>query len=276
MRMATRSNYKFILKDWSSLEDLDAVSKVLGTKRFTSNLEPVVMDVPKAKTALIIAPHPDDDLFSSGGTMLKLKQKGCSCKVVYLATGSKETYTDEGTSVLTTIVEKIEKEARSVSGLLGTKVEFWRYPNSRIKTDGEAAEKIRDVYKSLKPDVVFLPFVADDHQDHRQGARLFYEAFKDHDGPDCEVWAYQVYSNLLPNVIIDITDQMEEKVKLMGLWETRNLSRDWAHYIKGLNAFNSRFLKTNEPRYAETFFVVPAREYIELCGIYFNRLDRKR
>jgi len=274
--MATRSNYKFILKDWSSLEDLDAVSKVLGTKRFTSNLEPVVMDVPKAKTALIIAPHPDDDLFSSGGTMLKLKQKGCSCKVVYLATGSKETYTDEGTSVLTTIVEKIEKEARSVSGLLGTKVEFWRYPNSRIKTDGEAAEKIRDVYKSLKPDVVFLPFVADDHQDHRQGARLFYEAFKDHDGPDCEVWAYQVYSNLLPNVIIDITDQMEEKVKLMGLWETRNLSRDWAHYIKGLNAFNSRFLKTNEPRYAETFFVVPAREYIELCGIYFNRLDRKR
>ena len=87
---------------------------------------------------------------------------------------------------------------------------------------------------------------------------------------DFEVWAFQVYSTVLPNIVVDITDVIDEKIRLINYWESIKKSRDWGHYAKGLNAFNSRFLKTNQPRYAESFFVVPAKEYIELCSIYFK------
>ena len=36
-----------------------------------------------------------------------------------------------------------------------------------------------------------------------------------------------------------------------------------------MNAWGSRFLHTPGPRYAEHYFVVPAHEYVALCGQYF-------
>lgn len=269
-RLATESNYKFIVKDWLSLGDLEALSKALESKRFTRNLEPLVMDMPKAQRVLVISPHPDDDVFSSGGTMLKLAKSGCLIKVLYLTSGKEITYKDGQGGALADGAERIEKEARAASKILGTDIEFWRYPAGGLKINDDTVKKIRKAFFEFEPQSVFLPFIADDHDDHRRGSRLFYEAFRDCKELDFEVWAYQVYSTVIPNVAVDITDQMEKKTALIELWESRKESRDWAHYIKGLNAFNSRFLKTNEPRYAEVFFVVPALEYIELCGVYFK------
>ena len=41
----------------------------------------------------------------------------------------------------------------------------------------------------------------------------------------------------------------------------------------GSYAFNSRILQTNQARDTECFFVVQAKEYIELCKIYFDHPD---
>ncbi|MBL7068238.1 MAG: PIG-L family deacetylase [Candidatus Omnitrophica bacterium] len=270
MHSAQRANYKFILKDWTEIRDLSALSKTLETKRFSQNLKPVVISRPAAKSVLVIAPHPDDDIFSSAGTLLKLKRGGSRLKVVYLASGSADTYRDEKNRILSDSVIKIEEEAREASRSLGSDIEFWRYPNRAIKISAESMTRLKDIYDQLKPDIIFVPFIADDHSDHRQGAQLFYEAFRDSGDLSSEVWAYQVYSTVIPNVVVDITDEMDEKIRLVNLWQTRKKSRNWAHYIRGLNAINSRFLNTNEPRYAEAFFVVPAKEYVELCGIYFG------
>ena len=145
-----------------------------------------------------------------------------------------------------------------------------RYPIKGIKIDKEVITRIRMAHEETKADIILLPFIADDHDDHRRASHLFYEAFKDGAIPHAEVWAYQVYSSVIPNVVVDITDVMGEKMKLVNMWKSQSGERDWGHYIRGLNAVNSRFLKTNEARYAECFFVVPAIEYLKLCGIYFR------
>lgn len=271
---STKANYKFILKDWIPLKDLKALSKVLETKRFSQNLDPVVISQPKARKALVISPHPDDDILSSGGTILKLIHRGCRVNVIYLASGSNGIEHDENNYVLTDYVSRVEEESRRVSNQLGTDIEFWRYPTRGIKIDDETINKVRKVYKELQPDIVFIPFIADDHDDHRRSVQLFYKSFKDFQNLDFEIWAYQVYSTVIPNVVVDITDFIDEKIRLINLWQTQRVKRDWSHYIRGLNAFNSRFLKTNQPRYAECFFVVPAKEYIDLCRIYFVHPDR--
>lgn len=265
-----KANYKFVLKDWVSLGDLGAISKVLETKRFSQNLDPIEMQRPDAQSVLVISPHPDDDVFCSGGTILKMIRAGCRVKVVYLTSGSRHTYEDEHKGLLARQVAIREKESLAVSTRLGTDIEFWRYSSKGIKIDDESITRLRNAYTQVRPKAVFMPFIADDHIDHRKAVQLFYEAFKRDSRVDFEIWAYQGYSTVIPNVVVDITDVMEEKTRLIELWESQKKSRDWAHFVRGLNAFNSRFLKTNQARYVETFFVVPANEYIELCKIYFR------
>lgn len=251
--IAGRQRYRFILKDWIALKDLSVLSTALESKRFSANLQPLVVSRLEARRALILAPHPDDDILSSGGTLLKLKENSASIKTVCMTSS-----------------DILEKEARKVSGALGSEIEFWRYTKRRIPIDKDSKERMRALLATYNPDSVFLPFIADDHDDHRRTTHLFYETFKNERSVDFEVWAFQVYSTLIPNVVVDITGVMEEKLRLVGLYDSIKESRDWQHYIRGLDAFNSRFLKTNKPLYAETFFVVPAREYLEFCAKYFE------
>lgn len=259
----TKANYKFVLKNWTQLPDLEAMARVLDTKRFTQNLEPVIMNCPNAQTILVISPHPDDDVLSSGGVLLKCIKNGVNIKVIYITSGTDSNTRDSDRRIL-------EDETVTVAQRLQTNIEFWRYDKKSIPLDGTISQKFKDAVKTFQPDVVFVPFLADDHVDHRRCSQLFYEALKDERCLSFEVWAYQVYSTVLPNIVIDITDVIDKKMELINIWESQKKSRDWAHYIRGLNAFNCRFLKTNQARYAETFFVVPAQEYIKLCKKYFD------
>jgi len=83
MRNPTKANYKFVLRDWMGLRDLDALAGVLESKRFSQNLEPILMDRPDAKKILVFSPHPDDDVLSSGGVLLKCIKQGVNIKVIY-------------------------------------------------------------------------------------------------------------------------------------------------------------------------------------------------
>ena len=55
------------------------------------------------------------------------------------------------------------------------------------------------------------------------------------------------------------------------MWKSQMKIRKFDHYILGFNAFNIRLLP--KARYVEAFFVVPMREYAELCGVYFDDPD---
>ena len=256
-----RSAYKFVIKDWIALSDLDALSRVLESKHFSQNLEPLPLDHPQGKRILVLAPHPDDDVFGAGGTLLKSIRAGAKVKTVCITSGEQKGAAE--------IAAVREKETRNAAHVLKNEVEFWQYPARTWRVEEAIEDRLRIAVAQWNPDTVFLPFLADDHEDHRRTSELLDQAFKDA-SPSCEIWAYQVYSTVLPNVIVDITDVKEEKLRLVAMHKSQMAHRDWVHYISGLNAFNSRFLKTRERRWAEMFFVVPAEEYIDLCRRYFG------
>ena len=259
MRVGSRSNYKFILKDWISIKDISMLSKVLESNWFSQNLEPITIERPHVDKAFVIAPHADDDFISSGGTLIRMIKAGSRIKTLYVTRPGDVTI-DESI--------KVSREA-------GTEIEFLKYKPRHIPIDEKSIERLRHSLLAYRPKAVFMPFIADDHEDHRACTRLFYEAFKDETDLNFEVWAYQVYSTILPNVIIDITDQIDEKLKFVSMWRSQAKSRNWVHYCQGRAAAASRFLKTNEARYAEPFFVIPAKEYIELCAVYFGKDNEK-
>lgn len=87
-----------------------------------------------------------------------------------------------------------------------------------------------------------------------------------------EIWAYQVWSGLIPNVAVDITSVIERKNSINRLWKSQNILRNFEFFSQSLNGYNSKFINTNKsPCYLEIFFVVPKEEYFDLCEIYFSK-----
>ena len=256
----SRRAYKFFIKDWTALEDLAGCREVLATMRFTRTLEPLPMERPTGRRLLILAPHPDDETLGAGGTILKAIRGGATVRTVYVTSGRPS------------LAEKMEQEALQVSEAVGYTAEFMRYSLHDIPLELKAQEKLAECINRFEPEVIFLPFLLDDHDDHRRVSHLLHLAYragllKRH----FSIWAYQVYSTVFPNVLVDITGVAEEKAKTVDLWASQKASRDWAHYILGMNAFNSRFLKKPGQNYVESFLVLPSEEYFSLCQVYFEK-----
>jgi hypothetical protein len=257
LKNPSKANYKFILKDWLPIFKGEKAQELLETKRFCNNLKTIVLDVPSNKNILVISPHPDDDIFGAGGTLLQMKNKGCKLKIIYLSDiFETQSQTDNVRSEINLINSKLSSTYFSLANKIG-KIEF-----SNQKLDSEII--------SFNPDIILIPFMLDDHPDHRNANRIFLEkshCFK----ANTEVWAYQIYSTVIPNIVIDISNVIDQKVELMKMWKSVSGNRNWPHYIKGINAYNSRYIPSKNEVYGETFFATPLNEYKNLCQLYFSK-----
>jgi LmbE family N-acetylglucosaminyl deacetylase len=255
-----RKAYKFFIRDWISLGDLAGCQEVLATLRFSKTLDPLVLERPAERKLLILAPHPDDETLGAGGTIVKAIRGGATVRTVYVTSGRPS------------LAEQMVQEALQVSEAVGYTTEFMGYSLHDIPLERKAQEQLAECIDRFEPEGVFLPFLLDDHDDHRRVSHLLHLAHRA--GllrRPFMVWAYQVYSMVFPNVLVDITGVAEEKAKAVNLWASQKASRDWAHYILGMNAFNSRFLKKTGQNYVESFFVLPSEEYFSLCQVYFEK-----
>ncbi|MCM8542600.1 MAG: PIG-L family deacetylase [Lentisphaeraceae bacterium] len=239
--------------------ELKYASELLETKRFYHQLKTIEMVNLDGKKVLVIAPHPDDELFGCGGAIMKSELSEAT--IFYVTTPGD----DEETKQL------IKEEALEVSGELNAKAVF------NVCDPGEISleiDSLSELIQEKLPDIIFVPFILDDHDDHRRVNHLLSRLLS-RLKINCEIWSYQIYSTLLCNVAVDISAVIEKKKTSMAVYKTVSGDRDWGHYIQGLNAMNSRFLKGENVKYVESFFVLPSNDYIKLCDIYFRNSPDK-
>ena len=260
-KISTHRNYLFVLKNFKPLLELKHVNNLLESKRFFQLIETVELDVPKGKRITVIAPHTDDDIFGAGGTLLKAASQGAKISVIYLSNSAKTPAK----------IKLVKQEARAICDRYGAHSYFLDLTPGDIPIDNEKVLIILvKLLKKLSPNALFISFFLDDHDDHRRANQLFMKAMGLMDLHKVEIWAYQIYSTLIGNVIVDITSTVNEKKVLMKMWKNVEGRRDWVHYILGINMANCRYLSKEGKRYGELFFVVPVREYIDLCQEYFS------
>ena len=259
--LLSRKAYRFFIRDWQPLSDLPHASEVLATMRFSQTLTPIQQSQPRAKRILVIAPHPDDEAIGPGGTLLKALKTGASVLTLYLTCGTPKT------------ADSLRLEASQISAIHGYQTVFLNYYSKNIPADQDTVLKIHTIIQQFKPETIFIPFLLDDHDDHRRASHLLLMIQRNYPlPPNLEIWAYQVYTTLLPNVVVDITSVAKEKESFIQMWKTQNETRNWSHIALGFNAFNQRFLPTSpKPQYAECFFVLPLHEYVSYCELYFKK-----
>ena len=81
---------------------------------------------------------------------------------------------------------------------------------------------------------------------------------------------YQIYTSLPTNCIVDITKVADEKYEALSKYTSVKGDRDWVHYSKGCDMRNSRFLRSHNGLYAESFLVIDSSSYYEMCNIFFS------
>lgn len=152
---------------------------------------------------LAIGAHPDDIEYGVGGTLIKYARAGHRINLFVLTDGSFGG--DPG-------VRRAEQK-RSAK-LIGVKELIWGHlKDTEVVNNRELILKIEEVVRRTKPDIVFLNYYQDVHQDHRALALAGISATR----YIKEVLFYEVPTThgFDPDIFVDIKDVLEKKTRLL-------------------------------------------------------------
>jgi LmbE family N-acetylglucosaminyl deacetylase len=202
------------------------------------------------KTIMVLAPHTDDGEFGCGGTIAKYVAEGV--RAIYVAFSAAEQ------SVLPHLPRDILRtEVRKATAALGIAdedclvfdFEVRRFPEQRQGV----LDKMIELSRRYKPDMVFLPSANDTHQDHQIIAQEGFRAFK-----RTTMLGYEVPWNNLDfrtSCFVDLSEaNLEAKIRAVGTYESQK-HREYAsaEFIRSLAL--TRGVQIGK-RYAESFEVV--------------------
>lgn len=223
-----------------------AVRLLRRMHRITHRL-PVELRSIEPGRVLVIAPHMDDEVIGPGGTLTLHQQAGSTIDVVFCAKGA----TPEADATR-------KSEARACADLMGfAKLHHLDFPEGALSLHEPAlARGLADVVRLTRPDIVFCPFVADHHRDHTACTMATAEGLRRTDFHG-EVWAYEVWSPLWPNICVDITEAVDQKRAAIALHESQVAGLHYVDGALGLNRYRGLRVYVD---YAEAFFVSSARE----------------
>jgi LmbE family N-acetylglucosaminyl deacetylase len=256
-----RSQFKLFLN--ASLGDINLRVLALAsvTDYFASFVRPVVIRAPFGKSALVIAPHQDDEAIGCGGALVLQIRAGQTAAIVMLTDGA------EGHDELgfghDALMDLRNEESRRAATTIGVEAPVFLNHANLAEKLLVAAGQVRDEILRRKADAVFIPFVLDGHPDHRAANYILAEALKGVSW-NVRVLQYEVWGLCIPNVVLIIDDVIDDKIRMISCFTWANKAIDYVQSTVGLNMYHSKMLGAGECRYAERYFELPRKEYIEL------------
>ncbi|MBF0547073.1 MAG: PIG-L family deacetylase [Candidatus Riflebacteria bacterium] len=182
----------------------------------------------KKKNILIISPHPDDETLGCGGTLLRHKMEGDQIDWVIVT----EMHSKAGFSP--SRVEQREREIEKVANAFQFhKVHRLGFPTTNLEEipRREIVQAMSNVFQICSPQIIYLPFPGDIHTDHRMVFESAMACCKWFRQPGIErILVYEVLSetelspNTLnggfqPNIFIEITPFLDEKIRILNLFQ---------------------------------------------------------
>jgi LmbE family N-acetylglucosaminyl deacetylase len=221
---------------------------------------PDLIERPPGSRIVVLSPHFDDDVIGCGGTLYRHVKGGDSVTVVYLTDGREgdPSFTDTGLLSMTR-----KEEARRATKILGIHdLIFIDEPETKLSATGSLITKLDGLLNEIKPDLIYIPSFLDNHIDHFEVNRILLRLRKQL-SYICNVAAYEVWTPLLPNVLVDITSVAQIKEEALRQYTTQLRQVDYAGTTLALNRFRSA-VHLRGKGYAEAFLVVSLKEYAGL------------
>jgi len=207
---------------------------------------PIKLLNPDSGRVLVLAPHIDDDIIGAGGCLRKHIQSGDDIIAVYFADCSEERI----------------KEAEEAANVIGFRhLEFFEYESKTLLKQKDLLGRLSTIVNDYKPAIVYSPSLFDRHNDHlavNHYLSLLYEQYRF----DFTVYAYEVWTTLVPNLIVDISDVVESKKKAITQYKSQLSHNNWLDAAISLNRY--RGVTSGVGMYAEGFVRYSLKEYYTL------------
>lgn len=240
---------------------------------YRGGLQPNERQPPTDGPVLVLAPHMDDETLGCGGTVLNGIAAGMQATAVLFSDGRKgylpsiEFASDaERDAFEEQLVERRKAEALAAIKILGLQEAiFLDFTDGQVGDFvDEAADKLAAELRRIRPTTVFLPFLLDAHVDHKATSDIFFAAASRSGlADDTMCWGYEVWTPLVPNTIVDITEYVDTKRRAIAEYVSQLECLDYDQASTSLSAYRGIFLLSGGT-YAEAFVVAPYRYYREL------------
>ena len=180
------------------------------------------------RNILVVAPHPDDEMFGCGGTMARHCESGDCVEVVIVTRGIPELWPDE-------VISQTRREARAANQFLGVKkVHFLDFPAPKLDQVPMhvLADSIRKVVLDVRPHMVYVPHRGDIHHDHQAVHRAVCVAVRpspdytvervlSYETPSETEWAASGDDAFAPNVFVDISACLDRKLDAVSHYRSQ-------------------------------------------------------
>ena len=173
------------------------------------------------ESILAIAAHPDDVAYSIGGTLLLLKDDYklhviCATKGEIGILGKTQ---EQAASIR-------EKEEADASQRLGAELTFLGKIDGSLFAGREICEKVSEIISKIKPKAIFTLWPVDSHPDHSAISEITRKAMMLSES-SAELYYFEAgmftqTSQFAPDIYVDITDAMDEKMKLVRCHQSQN------------------------------------------------------
>lgn len=201
-----------------------------------------------AQSVLVLAPHPDDEVFGCGGAILAHVRAGVPVGIVILTDGA--LYGD---------AELRKCESVAAAKLLGYGVpEFWNYLDRGLVYSDALVQRLVEKIAACAADLVYVPSPWEVHPDHRQTCQLGVDAVR-LSAPGVRLVFYEVGMPLWPNVLLDITTIVAPKEAAMRCFKSQLMQQDYVVHLQALNQYRSYTLGPDVLA-AEAFWLASPQE----------------
>lgn len=210
---------------------------------------------------LVVAVHPDDETLGCGGTLLKYKANGDEIHwLICTAIDEEHNY-----------CKVREKEIEEVSNLYGfDSVHKLQLKTMQVDeyTVSELVSKISQVIKEVQPNIIYLPFKADIHSDHRKIFEASYSCTKSFRYPFIKkIYMMEILSetefvpstkedSFIPNIFVDISEFFEKKIAIMKVFKSEMAEHPFPRSERNLRALATFRGATCGCEYAESFVLL--------------------
>jgi LmbE family N-acetylglucosaminyl deacetylase len=224
---------------------------------------PVVVKKPPKGRVLVLAPHPDDETFGCGGTLIHHARQGDPIDAVYVCSGIAGD--PDGRYPREKLPEMREREARAAGAILGIgRFTFFGYPDNLSDADyshvfgnlpaepeaqrkalvGGFASKLADLVAQDRPGVVYYPWTGEINGDHwaiGKAVELLRETRSDL-ARSVSWLGYEIWSACPPGTIVDVSDTFADKLRAVAEYKTQLAYREFEPVVRGLGAYRSLLL----------------------------------
>lgn len=184
--------------------------------------------------ALVLAPHPDDEVLGCAGTIMRHLEDGDPVQVHILTDGALGA--PAGTA---DVIGLRESESRAAAEVLGYgEPVFWRWPDRGLSRMQELPDRLAKLIREFRPDLIYAPSWWEIHPDHAVLSRAVTTGVG-RGGFAARLVLYEVGVPLQPNHLIDITDCLDRKKQAMHCFASQLAQQAYDSHILALNRFRT-------------------------------------